>query len=69
MAWAMAGLVAMASMETSAPLRPSSAASRLSSTGMAVVSPLFSGVASWPSTSREVVAKAETRCKALAPSA
>ena len=54
----------MASMETSAPRSPSLGASRSSSDGMAVSSLALSGTASWPSTRREVVAKAETRCSA-----
>jgi hypothetical protein len=42
---ALAALVAMASMETSAPRCPSFSASRASSTGMAVTSPALSGTA------------------------
>ena len=63
----MAALVAMASMETSAPLSPSSAPRRSSSTGIAAVSLPCHGTASWPSTRRAVVAKAETRCSGALP--
>jgi hypothetical protein len=65
----MAGLVAMASMETSAPFRPSAAPRRSSSGGMAASSLALSGTASAASTSRAVVAKAETRCSGAAPAA
>src|SRR4051812_35513008 len=64
---AMAALVATASIETSAPLSPSSSARRSIRAGMAVVSLALSGTASWPSTRRAVVAKAETRCSGGVP--
>lgn len=67
MTLAMAALVAMASIETSVPLRPSFAARRSTSTGIAVVSLLLSLTASWPGTRREVVAKAETKCSGARP--
>ena len=57
----------MASMETSAPFSPSSAPSRSSSGGIAASSFALSGTASWASTRRAVVAKAETRCSGAAP--
>src|SRR4051794_26206959 len=63
----MAALVATASIETSAPLSPSSSARRSIRAGMAVVSLALSGTASWPSTRRAVVAKAETRCSGGVP--
>src|SRR3954452_6886987 len=63
----MSGLQAIASMLTSPPVRLPQAASRSSSAGMAVVSFDFSAQASWPSTSRSLVANAETRCRALLP--
>ena len=43
------------------------AASLSSSTGMASISLLLSSMASWPSTRRVLVAKAETRCSAARP--
>src|SRR3954452_12372581 len=63
----MAALVATASIETSAPLSPSSSARRSIRAGMAVVSLALSGTASWPSTRRAVVVKAETRCSGGVP--
>src|SRR3954471_18256377 len=63
----MAALVATASIETSAPLSPSSSARRSIRAGRAVVSLALSGTASWPSTRRAVVAKAETRCSGGVP--
>ena len=66
---AMSALVAMASMETSAPFSPSSAPSRSRSGGMAASSFALSGTASCASTRRAVVAKAETRCSGAAPGA
>jgi hypothetical protein len=66
-ALAIVALVATASMETSAPSRPPSAPRRFRSAGMAAVSLLLSATASWPSTRREVVAKAETRCSGARP--
>src|SRR5271156_4742920 len=52
----------MASMETSAPFSPPPSASRSIKTGIAESSLVLPSTASWPSTSRLVVAKAETRC-------
>src|SRR5271166_2239912 len=57
----------MASMETRAPFSPSFSASFARSAGMAVSSLLLPSTASWPSTSRLAVAKAETRCSACLP--
>src|SRR5271166_5732936 len=51
----------MASMETSAPFNPSFSASFANRTGIAVSSLVLPATASWPSTSRAEVAKAETR--------
>ena len=59
MARATSALVAMASMETSAPSRPCSAPSRSSNGVMAASSLALSGTASWASTRRAVVAKAK----------
>src|SRR6202050_264351 len=53
----------MASMETSAPFSPPPSASRSIKTGIAESSLVLPSTASWPSTSRLVVAKAETRCR------
>ena len=52
----------MASMETSAPFSPPLSARRSIRTGMAGSSLALPSTASWPSTRRLVVAKAETRC-------
>ena len=57
----MVEFVAIASIETSAPFSPLSAPSRSRSLGIAVSSFALSGTASYPSTRRLVVAKAETR--------
>src|SRR6267154_2688753 len=57
----MLGLHPMASIETSAPSR----SRRSTRAGMAVISFDFSSTASWPSTSRLSVAKADTRCNVL----
>src|ERR1700720_1593697 len=59
----MLGLHPMASIETRAPSR----SSRSTRAGTAVISFDFSSTASWPSTSRLLVAKADTRCSALWP--
>src|ERR1700692_4657439 len=59
----MVGLHPMASVETRAPSR----SRRSTRAGTAVISFDFSSTASWPSTSRLLVAKADTRCSALWP--
>jgi hypothetical protein len=69
MAVAMVAFVAMASMDTSAPFRPSAWAGRSMRTGIAAVSLLLASTASWPGTRHCVVAKAETRCKVSRPTA
>src|SRR4051812_18388397 len=66
-AFAMVGLQAMASMVTSAPSSAPAAASRSRSVGIAFCSQDLSATASWPSTRRSLVAKAETRCSACLP--
>jgi hypothetical protein len=63
----MVPLVAMASIETSAPRNPSSSARRASKAGIAVSSLALSGTASWLSTNRLVVAKAATRWFGASP--
>jgi hypothetical protein len=67
MAAAMVPLVAMASIEISAPRNPSSSARRASKAGIAVSSLALSGTASWLSTNRLVVAKAATRWFGASP--
>src|SRR5580704_2691450 len=57
----MSGLHPMASIETRAPSR----SRRSTSAGIAVISLDFSSIASWPSTSRSVVANADTKCRAF----
>ncbi len=69
MAWAMAALVAMAPIETSASRRPPCSASRASRAGMAVNSLALPGTASCPGTRQAVVAKAETRWIGSVPAA
>src|SRR5215212_959734 len=64
---AMVGLQAMASMVTSAPSSAPAAASRPRSVGIAFCSQDLSATASWPSTRRSLVAKAETRWSACLP--
>jgi hypothetical protein len=67
MAVAMVALQAMASIVTVAPVKEPAAAKRSSRSGMAASSLDFSSTASWPRTSRPVVAKAETRCSGATP--
>src|SRR3954447_8541582 len=67
MAAAIVGLQAVASMVTTAPLSAPASASRRSKAGIATCSQDVSSTASWPSTRRSLVAKAETRCSAWRP--
>src|SRR5215203_1586555 len=67
MAAAIVGLQAMASMVTTAPLSAPASASRRSKAEIATCSQDVSSTASWPSTRRSLVAKAETRCSAWRP--
>src|ERR1700735_4974941 len=59
----MVGLHPMASIDTRAPAR----SRRSARAGMAAISFDFSSTASWHSTSRLLVAKADTRCRAFWP--
>jgi|SRR5579859_665743 len=63
----MVPLQAIASIVTTAPFNPPPSASRSSSSGIAVISLLLSATASCPSTSRLVVANAETRWSGGSP--
>src|SRR3954468_1291396 len=65
MAAAIVGLQARASMVTTAPLSAPASASRRSKAGIATCSQDVSSTASWPSTRRSLVAKAERPGAAL----